>query len=1244
MRAKAEKRATRELIVLLVILSVILLAIVLGSMYFYRRQAKTIAEAQKQNLAMVADLKCFMIENWYQERMNNAWGIADSRSFAETAFRWFANPADGSLKEAVATRIGSLMRYKQYSAILLLKPDGTVMMAANDTSKHTGPRVNGLTRQALNTRQIVTSDIYFCPVAKHPHLDFIAPINLGRKKVGVMLLRVDPKTYFYPFINNWPTSSRTSETLLIERDGDSVLFMNDVRHKKGTALKMREPLSKKELPAVMAVTGKTGTVEGRDYRGMPVLAAIRKISGTNWYMVAKVDSDEVYAPIKSLFTIIALLAVILSIAVTGAMGMVWYRRRHHYLRSIMTAEMQLQEANQKLIESNQELEASVEELTASEQELRTAEEELQQQYAQLQKSEERYHSTLDNMQEGCQIVDRNWRYVYINDAAERHNRKPKAEMLGNVMADMWPGIETTGVYAAERRCMEDAVSCIMENEFVFSDGTKGWFALSILPVPEGIFILSVDITLRKRAELEQKLTVEILQLLNRAEESHQIVEDILDTIKPITGCEALAIRLKDNGDYPYYMTNGFPKEFVEKERSLCARTIQGDLVTGPDGKPFLECMCGNIIKGRTDPTKSFFTPGGSFWSNYTSELLASTNDADRQTHTRNYCNKMGYESVALIPLKSEDDIIGLLQLNDRTKNKFTREFIEYLEGIGSSIGIALSRKKHQMEIQAQRQQLMANNEELMAAEQELKAAEEELKQQLEELVKNQEALYQSVEQFRLLFENAPDAIYIQIDGKFKYANTACLRLYAADKAGQLLGTAVSERIHPDCRELAGERDRTLIQERKAVPLVEYRHVRLDGTLVDVEVSAVPFVYKNESGALVFVRDISRRKSIEEELRHSQKIEAIGLLAGGVAHDFNNMLAGIIGNAELLTIKLLRDKELSGYVNNIANAAEHAASLTRQLLTFARKGQMIRQPVDIHKLITDTCNILGKTIDRRIMVKWNFGAPRPVVVGDPSQLENMLLNLGVNARDAMPKGGVLTYSTQEKLLDAGFIVGRGYSIEPGKYMLVSVSDTGCGMDEGTKRRIFEPFFTTKDSGKGTGLGLASVYGTVMSHLGVIEVESKLGEGATFNIYLPLAQAEVLVETEKDITISAESGHGRILLVDDEEMIRKMAENLLVYLGYEVHTCRDGAEAVSYYADNGKEINLVIMDMIMPVMNGMDAFLELKRINPSVKVLISSGFSASGETHEMLKLGVIDFIGKPYRVTELSAKIKKAIEGE
>jgi len=1242
MKNKAWKKARRELIYMTAILAIIVSLIFAGAILFYIKQSRALAEEQKQDLSAVADLKSSLIESWYQERINNAWEIVDSRSFAEATDRWFENPKDGRLKEAVAVRLGSLLRYNQYESILLLKPDGLVMMSVNDTTKHTGPRITGFVTQALVSGRVLTSDLYFCPVAKRPHMDFVAPIIYKGKRIGALILRVDPAKFFYPLIQNWPTPSRTAETLIIRQEGDSVLFLNNVRHRENTAMKMKEPLTNTKLPAVMAVTGKIGTVEGEDYRGKPVLAALRKISGTSWYMVSKIDTDEVYAPIKKLFRIVALLALLLAGVAAGAVGIIWYRRRNQYLESLMSAETQLKQANIRLLESNQELEATVEELTASQQQLKAAEEELQQQYRDLQKSEERFRSTLDNMLEGCQIIGNDWRYLYINDAAERHNRRSQKELLGNKYGDMWPGIEKTNVYALIKDTIENKVSHLIENEFIFPDGQRGWFELGIHPVPEGVFILSMDITDRKRAEMEQQLTVDVLRILNRPESTKNIISEIIDIIKPITGCEAIAVRLKDNGDYPYFVTQGFPDSFVEKERSLCSRDNKGEVLMGQNGKPFLECMCGNIITGRVDSSKPFFTSGGSFWSNSTSDLLAQTTDMDRQARPRNFCNIMGYESVALVPLKSDNETIGLMQLNDHSPNKFTLNLISYLEGIGASIGIALKRKRHEDEIQAQKEQLLANNEELIAAEQELKAAEEELHQQLDDLTRSQEELFQSKQQFQLLADNAPDAIFIQINGKYAYVNKACLSIYGAGRSEQLIDRPVIERIHPDFHEMVNSRIMEINRKGNKVPTVEYKHLKMDGTPVDVEVSAVPFEYKGDKGALVFMRDVTERRKIEQELRHSQKIEAIGLLAGGVAHDFNNMLAGIIGNAELLAMKVSGDKMLSTYVNNIANAADHAASLTKQLLTFARKGHTIIAPVDVHHLIKDVANILVNTIDRRIMVNNQLEALSSFVSGDSSQLENMLLNLGVNARDAMPEGGLLTFATKEEILDQEFIAKHGYQIKPGKYMRISVSDTGCGMDEKTKEKLWEPFFTTKEPGKGTGLGLASVYGIVMNHNGAVGVYSELGKGTVFNIYLPLVEAENVGSIDNKTLMPPEPGRGRILLVDDEEMIRQLGETLLEQLGYEVHTCSDGAQAVGYYTDHFREIDVVIMDMIMPVMNGMDAFIRMKKINPGIKALISSGFSTTGESKEINKMGVKGFIGKPYHLKDLAAKIKKVIE--
>ncbi|MFH2047805.1 MAG: ATP-binding protein, partial [bacterium] len=398
------------------------------------------------------------------------------------------------------------------------------------------------------------------------------------------------------------------------------------------------------------------------------------------------------------------------------------------------------------------------------------------------------------------------------------------------------------------------------------------------------------------------------------------------------------------------------------------------------------------------------------------------------------------------------------------------------------------------------------------------------------------------------------------------------------------------------------------------------------------------------GALVFVRDISERKKSEEELRHFQKIEAIGLLAGGIAHDFNNMLAGIMGNAEFLSLKLHDNSILSAYVKNIITAAEHAASLTRQLLTFARKGQVDQHSIDIHQLIDDICNMLEKTIDRRILINRRLGAPTPIIIGDPSQIENMLLNLGINARDAMADGGLLTFSTAETFIDAAKISEMHYAITPGIYIRISVTDTGHGMDNQIKQHIFEPFFTTKAKGKGTGLGLAGVYGTVMSHNGMIEVKSEPGKGTVFDIYLPVGQAEVKSEIETEYSEKPITGSGRILLVDDEEMIRQFAENLLTHVGYKVHTCSDGPEAIGYYNDHFGEIELVILDMMMPILNGKDTFLKLKSINHKIKVLISSGYVSDVESEELIKIGVSGFVGKPYHLADLASKVKQVIEKE
>ena len=389
-------------------------------------------------------------------------------------------------------------------------------------------------------------------------------------------------------------------------------------------------------------------------------------------------------------------------------------------------------------------------------------------------------------------------------------------------------------------------------------------------------------------------------------------------------------------------------------------------------------------------------------------------------------------------------------------------------------------------------------------------------------------------------------------------------------------------------------------------------------------------------------DITRELIREEKSRQALKMEAIGQLAGGIAHDFNNQLSGILGYAEIL-IDSLNDEQQIRDATLIKEGALRAADLTAQLLAFSHKGKALSSPVNIHKLIAEVADILAHSISKQVTIKQALHADPETTLGDPNQLQNVLLNLAINARDAMPDGGELIFDTAVAELDEDFLRDHPMEVPPGTYLMITVSDNGCGMDAETQKHIFEPFYTTKAVGKGTGMGLASVYGTIHNHKGVINVYSEIGHGTTFRIYLPLiddAHSQEQIESKSQPI----AGTARILLVDDEELIRKFATRALERLGYHVISCSNGKEAVDCYAESWREIDLVLLDMIMPVMGGREAFARMKEINPEVLTVLSSGYSINGEAQTILDAGVKAFIRKPYQLIELSEKVAEVLHGE
>jgi len=392
------------------------------------------------------------------------------------------------------------------------------------------------------------------------------------------------------------------------------------------------------------------------------------------------------------------------------------------------------------------------------------------------------------------------------------------------------------------------------------------------------------------------------------------------------------------------------------------------------------------------------------------------------------------------------------------------------------------------------------------------------------------------------------------------------------------------------------------------------------------------------GVVIVFRDISEKIRMEEQLRQSQKMDLIGRLAGGVAHDFNNMLAGILSAAEVLEMNHRNDEKSRKFISFIKDTALKASGLTQKLLNFSRKGVRISENVDLHNCISLAVDILRHTITPKIKIIKELTAEKFIVSGDQPQLQSIILNLVINARDAMPDGGEVIIQTVNMIMDEDHCLKKGFGIEPGLYIKMSVTDTGIGIDDDLKPKIFEPFFTTKPAGDGTGLGLSIVYGNVKDHGGIIEVSSGEKCGTVFDIYLPVLE-NVIWKRGKDETII--TGKGRVLVVDDEFVLRSITESILTDLGYTVTIAENGKNALEIFKKDHKKIDIVLMDVVMPVMGGLDALKEFIKIDPSVIVYLITGNVENLKSEEMKSYGAAGILQKPITIHELSKVVSEGI---
>ncbi len=514
--------------------------------------------------------------------------------------------------------------------------------------------------------------------------------------------------------------------------------------------------------------------------------------------------------------------------------------------------------------------------------------------------------------------------------------------------------------------------------------------------------------------------------------------------------------------------------------------------------------------------------------------------------------------------------------------------------------------------------------------------------------RSEQALLDSELQYRRLFEANPHPMWFFDPSTLAFleVNEAAIQHYGYSRE-EFLSMTIKDIRPPE--EVAMLLD-DLAQDHGGVDNSgEWRHTKRDGSIIHVQIASHEIQYQGRPAKVVLAHDITERKRAEEnlevannQLRQAQKLESLGTLAGGIAHDFNNILGIIMGHGTLIKRGKSDPERIAKSAEVIEQSAQRGASLVRQLLTFARKTDVALDSVFVNDIIKEVVNLLEETFPKVITISTTLQAWLPSIMADSTQVHQVLMNLCVNARDAMmPKGGELNITTE---LLTGDVVRKSFlEADALEYTLLSISDTGSGMDEATRKKIFEPFFTTKAKGKGTGLGLATVYGIVEGHKGFIDVVSEVGQGTTFRVFFPVAPRDIQIKDMPGVSVAEiDGGTESILVVEDEELLRVLATSILELKGYRVRCACDGLEALSLYSQNNADIDLVLTDLGLPKIDGEALILGLKEINPSVRIIVVSGYVEPEQRSRLFRSGAMELISKPFRPDELLKKVREVLD--
>jgi PAS domain S-box-containing protein len=1254
----------------LLVLAGLLLFLVAGGSWFYRAQEKQLQEEIETNLTAIAQLKVDQIVAWREDQLKDTATLAASPLFRRAVTHFLTN----SHSEPDSELDGLLTLLKEqndYASIMLLSLDGEVIVRSNGAEGELE-----LPEQYLPVLETAVQEnrAVFIDLHQHTdsamdaiHISVIAPIYddpiQSSEPLGALLVVTDASELLYPLVNSWPVPSQSAETLLIRQEGDEVLFLNELRHRADTALSLRLPLSQSDLPAVMAIEGQSGFVRGYDYRDVEVVAVLLPVPDSAWYMISKVDAAEAFANWQFRSgMIVATLAGLVAIIV-GGWQYFWQRDRKTYYQAMYQMEAAARiSARRHDITLNAIGDGVI--VTDAQGQV-----ELLNPVAETLTGWSTSEALGKPLTEVFNILNETTRTAVANPVT-RVLQEGKIQGLANHTLLITRNGKELPI-ADSAAPIFDETGDIRGVVLVFREQTAERLAQHLTQLRLDLIQFAADHTL---AELLTKALDETGDLVNSPIGFYHFVDANQETLSLQQWstqtlqeyCHADKLQgqhyaIADAGvwadcvgqkapvihnDYASLgHKRGLPPGHAELIRELVVPVMRDEKVVailGVGNKPvpytqedvelvsFMADLSWHVVENKRDQdilqqnqamlaTAEEVAGMGSWKWDLTTEKV-SWSKGMFYLFGVSPNNFVGDVNQVISDRIHPDDIAAVQASNSQVLTEHKPSPLSYRivlpDGTERTVW---AQGKLVLDKNGEPTALTGYVQDITRRQQREKERESFLSQ-----------IRQQAERLQKVMDAAPEGI-ILLDSQYKLlqANVVARQLLAALTPNADVATGTLSHLG----------DRPLETLLTSPPKGLWHEVVADERTFEISARQLEHV-PDQQGWVLVLRETTKQREFEEQLHRQERLASVGKLAAGIAHDFNNLLAVIVLYAQLLQAKLTLQPKEKEQFNVIVQQANRAARLIQQILDFSRRSAMTKQPLELRVLLKEEVALLKRTLPENIEIELVADNDEYLIHADVTRIQQVIMNLAVNARDAMPDGGHLSLK-----LDCLQLTDVKYAplpeMLPGSWIHLSFSDSGTGIPPKIMNRIFDPFFTTKEPGDGTGLGLAQVHGIIGQHDGFIDVSSELGEGTTFDIYFPRLDMDIRFSVQQQID-NLRYGRGqRVLIVEDEATLREALLEVIQEWGYEVLQAGDGEQAMALLTENKADVDLIISDLVMPEMGGVAFIRALRQRNWQVPVLIMSGHPLEQDMDLLKSAGVSHVLPKPLHPALLNQTIAEIL---